>query len=99
RNPRRALNPRFDEIKASTHRPRAGCSCRKPKPGMILDLAAKYDIDLAKSYMVGDRDSDIEAGRAAGIKTIFIGNRAEAPEEADFTAPDLFSAAEMILRE
>ena len=90
---------RIDEIKACTHRPRAGCSCRKPKPGMILDLAAKYDIDLAKSYMVGDRDSAIEAGRAAGIKTIFIGNRAEAPEEADFTDPDLFSAAEMILRE
>jgi D-glycero-D-manno-heptose 1,7-bisphosphate phosphatase len=48
-------------------------NCRKPKPGMILDLAGKYDIDLKNSYMIGDMDTDIEAGIAAGCKTAKIG--------------------------
>lgn len=46
------------------------CECRKPKPGMILQAAEKYNIDLQKSYMVGDHKRDIEAGKAAGCRTI-----------------------------
>ena len=49
------------------------CSCRKPKPGMILEAANKYNIDLAKSYMVGDHKRDIEAGINAGCIPVFIG--------------------------
>ena len=45
---------------------RAPCACRKPEPGMLLTLAAKWHIDLPRSVMVGDRDSDVAAGRAAG---------------------------------
>jgi len=45
---------------------RTPCDCRKPAPGMLLELAAKWRIDLATSVMIGDRDSDVEAGRAAG---------------------------------
>jgi D-glycero-D-manno-heptose 1,7-bisphosphate phosphatase len=49
------------------------CSCRKPKPGMLIDAAKKYNIDLARSYMVGDSDSDIEAGKVAGCVTFKVG--------------------------
>lgn len=50
------------------------CNCRKPKPGMILEAAKKYNIDLSKSYMVGDSMNDIGAGKAAGCKTVLIGS-------------------------
>ncbi len=46
------------------------CHCKKPRPGMILELAKKHDIDLANSFIVGDFDEDIEAGKNAGVKTI-----------------------------
>jgi D-glycero-D-manno-heptose 1,7-bisphosphate phosphatase len=50
------------------------CDCRKPKPGMILQAAQKYNIDLSQSYMVGDDMRDVSAGKAAGCKTVFLGN-------------------------
>ena len=58
------------------------CDCRKPKPGMILKAAEKYNIDLARSYMVGDDMRDINAGKAAGCKTVLITN----PHTEDKTA-------------
>jgi D-glycero-D-manno-heptose 1,7-bisphosphate phosphatase len=61
-----------DDIRVCPHRQDEGCGCRKPKPGMLLDAAAQWNIDLAKSYMVGDRDGDIVAGREAGCYTVFI---------------------------
>jgi len=48
------------------------CECRKPNPGMILDLAKKYNIDLEKSIMIGDKKSDIEAANKAGIKKTYL---------------------------
>ena len=48
------------------------CECRKPKPGMIIKASKDINIDLNKSYMIGDREKDIEAGRRAGCKTISI---------------------------
>jgi len=48
------------------------CDCRKPKPGMILEAAKTYNIDLASSFMVGDSPRDMEAGKAAGCKTAFL---------------------------
>ena len=48
------------------------CDCRKPKPGMILDLAKRYDIDLENSIMIGDSLSDIEAAKNAGIKKVYL---------------------------
>lgn len=48
------------------------CSCRKPKPGMLLQAAQDYNIDLSKSWMIGDSDSDIKAGAAAGCGTVML---------------------------
>jgi D-glycero-D-manno-heptose 1,7-bisphosphate phosphatase len=53
----------------------AGCSCRKPKPGMLLEAAREHNIDLARSYMVGDGITDVLAGTRAGTKTIFVSGR------------------------
>ncbi|NTW99378.1 MAG: HAD-IIIA family hydrolase [Geobacteraceae bacterium] len=63
------------------------CNCRKPKPGLLLDAAKLFNIDLAESYMVGDRWKDVDAGKAAGCKTIFIdyGYLERQPENQDFT--------------
>ncbi len=82
----------IDEIIACTHKPFFGCSCRKPKPGMLTTLAKKYGIDLTNSYMVGDRDIDIQAGQAAGTKTIFIGQANQAPVGVHIISPSLLSA-------
>ena len=49
------------------HLPEAGCDCRKPKPGMIFQAAREHHIDLAGSVLIGDRQSDVEAGNAAGV--------------------------------
>ncbi|RPH32098.1 MAG: HAD-IIIA family hydrolase [Bacteroidales bacterium] len=51
---------------------KVNCKCRKPKPGMLLDAAEKFNIDLEKSWMVGDSDRDIKAGKAAGCRTIAV---------------------------
>jgi D-glycero-D-manno-heptose 1,7-bisphosphate phosphatase len=48
------------------------CVCRKPKPGLILQAAEQYKLDMSRSWMVGDRWKDISAGQAAGLKTIFV---------------------------
>jgi len=66
---------KIDAIYSCTHTREQNCSCRKPKPGMILSLAKKYKIDLTKSFMVGDRASDIEAGNKANCRTIFINRK------------------------
>lgn len=69
------------------------CQCRKPAPGMIVQLAEKYGIDLASSYMVGDREMDIQAGYRAGCKTIKIGKPCI---HADHTVKNLLEAAQWI---
>ena len=76
------------------------CDCRKPKPGMILEAAGELGIDLKQSFMVGDRKSDIEAGRAAGCATVFIdlGYDAEpAPEAPDYVVRSIAEAADIIV--
>lgn len=65
------------EFVACIHRPKDGCSCRKPEAGMLLQLSQKYDIDLAGSYMIGDQETDISAGKKAGTRTIRIANDLE----------------------
>lgn len=86
----------FTEIMACMHKPRSGCSCRKPKPGMLLTLGKKYDVDLAQSFMVGDRDMDLAAGKAAGTKTILIASDETITEVPDYTFPDLLAASRFL---
>ncbi|MDB2517627.1 D-glycero-beta-D-manno-heptose 1,7-bisphosphate 7-phosphatase [Amylibacter sp.] len=57
------------------HGPNATCKCRKPKPGMLLEARDKYGINMAESWMIGDKETDIEAANAAGVnKTILVRN-------------------------
>jgi histidinol-phosphate phosphatase family protein len=62
---------RIDHFAICTHRPEEDCDCRKPKPKLILDSARHFGIDLAESYMIGDRESDRLAGLNAGVKRSF----------------------------
>lgn len=73
---------------------RVHCTCRKPAPGLILKAAAQHNIDLAKSYMVGDRAGDILAGQRAGLKTVLVctgygPQRLEQDVKPDYIFPDL----------
>ncbi len=68
----------LDLVKVCYHDDGDRCACRKPAPGMILEAAAELDVDLSRSYMVGDRWKDVEAGTRAGTTTILIEN--EYPE-------------------
>lgn len=72
------------------------CDCRKPKPGMLLKAAQDYHIDLEKSWMIGDRETDIKAGRAAGCRTVFIGENTK-EVTADIYAKNLNNATDFIL--
>ncbi len=82
------FDAKIDDIAYCPHKPNEGCICRKPKPEMIFNLAKKHKIDLAKSYLVGDRAPDIEAGKEAGVKTVLVGTRKE-QANADLKFRDL----------
>jgi D-glycero-D-manno-heptose 1,7-bisphosphate phosphatase len=88
----------IDEFRTCYHDGEAECDCRKPKPGALLAAAALHDIDLSRSYMVGDRWRDTEAGRRAGCKTIFVdyGYRERQPVAVDYRVASLSEAAEVI---
>jgi histidinol-phosphate phosphatase family protein len=85
-----AVEARFEELLAAEgvtldlvlfckHGPDDGCRCRKPLPGLLLDAATARDLDLSRSVMVGDKESDIAAGRAAGCITILVGAAPSTP--------------------
>ena len=76
----------IDMIRVCFHADRDNCSCRKPKPGMLLEAAGDLEIDLQESIMVGDRWRDIEAGRAAGCKTVLVKSTYD---ERQADSPDL----------
>ncbi|MDQ2824096.1 MAG: HAD family hydrolase [Verrucomicrobiota bacterium] len=81
------------------HGPDHVCGCRKPEPGMVFQAAHDHNLDLARSFFVGDKDSDIQCGRGAGVKTILVhtgyGQYAD-QSAADFVATDLAAAANFI---
>lgn len=70
------------------------CSCRKPRPGMLLELSAAHHIQLTDSWMIGDREEDIRAGNSAGCRTIKLG---EPVPHATYTCGNLAQAVEYIL--
>jgi D-glycero-D-manno-heptose 1,7-bisphosphate phosphatase len=71
---------------------RRDCDCRKPAPGLLLRAAAELNIDLRASVMVGDRDSDLRAGRAAGVGRCILVLSGHAPEAAAFAEADAVHA-------
>ncbi len=75
------------------------CSCRKPKPGMLLQAASQLGLDLTQSWMVGDRWRDVDCGHAAGCRTVFVdyGYSEELKQKPDFSARNLGEAADIIL--
>jgi D-glycero-D-manno-heptose 1,7-bisphosphate phosphatase len=91
----------IDEFRTCYHDSKDGCDCRKPKPGSLLAAAKEHAIDLSRSYMVGDRWKDIEAGEMAGCKTVFIdhGYSEQRPDSYDHRAGSLLQASQIILGE
>ena len=74
------------------------CECRKPKPGMLIEAAGRHNLDIRASWMVGDGKRDIEAGRAAGCRTIFVGSGADGDGGADHRAGDVDRLADLLER-
>jgi D-glycero-D-manno-heptose 1,7-bisphosphate phosphatase len=107
----RVLNSNLNEIGINIdawyfcpHGPDDSCSCRKPNPGMIQQAQKEHSIDLANSWVVGDKTSDIAAGSAMGLKTILVqtGYAGKEPDALDicpdYMAIDLFEAVNIILK-
>jgi D-glycero-D-manno-heptose 1,7-bisphosphate phosphatase len=91
---------RLDCVGVCPHDDAARCGCRKPQPGLLLEAASVWDIDLEASFVVGDRWRDIEAGHRAGCRTIFIdyGYAERRPDGPFAQVPSLREAAAWILR-
>lgn len=91
----------IDDIKVCYHDDGDKCFCRKPLPGALFKAASEFGIDLQRSFMVGDRWRDIEAGKRANCKTFFINYsyKEKMLNAPDFTVTSLLDAVNIILRE
>jgi D-glycero-D-manno-heptose 1,7-bisphosphate phosphatase len=98
---------RLDGVKVCPHHPDDGCDCRKPEPGLLFETAKEQEVDLGKSYLVGDRITDIGAGKAAGCTSIMVltgygegelEHRDKWPLDPDHIADTLLGAVEWILK-
>ena len=87
----------IDDIMVCFHDDKDNCLCRKPKSGMLLDAANKWDIDLDKSFLIGDQWKDMHAGKSVGCTTIIINYPYNQEAGADFRVKDLQSCVEIIL--
>jgi D-glycero-D-manno-heptose 1,7-bisphosphate phosphatase len=90
----------LDGVYVCPHDDAAGCACRKPRPGLLLEAAREWAVELGNSYMVGDRWRDVDAGRAAGCFTVFIDRDypERRPQDFDIAVRNLPEAATWILR-
>ena len=88
----------LNDVFVCFHDDKDNCQCRKPKPGLILDATKKWNINLEKSYMIGDRWKDIDAGTKSGCKTIFIDNKynESIKSKPNFVSKDLLNAVKII---
>ncbi|MGH9872560.1 MAG: D-glycero-alpha-D-manno-heptose-1,7-bisphosphate 7-phosphatase [Pyrinomonadaceae bacterium] len=109
-----AAGARLDAVYYCAHHPSVGeppyrfdCDCRKPKPGLISQAARDFSVDLAGSWMVGDRYSDVELARNAGVKSMFVMSgygrgewehqRLNWTEQPDMVAENLLEAVQIIV--
>ncbi len=88
-----------DDILACCHDDRDGCDCRKPRPGLILEAARRHEINLARSYLVGDTERDLEAARSAAVPFVLLNAPYNRDLQPAHRVPDLRAAAALILRE
>lgn len=97
------LSHKIDAFFHCPHMPDAGCGCRKPSTGMVEKALERFDIDLADSWMIGDKALDVVLGQNAGMRTVLVktGYGAEhldsLPKPADVVARDLSEAVDAIL--
>jgi len=93
---------RIDAIYYCPHHPDDGCRCRKPETGLFRQAEKEHDIDFDGSFMVGDKQMDIDAGRAVGCRTVLVTTGPEQgsgiTDPADCTADSLLEAAQWIVR-
>ena len=92
----------LDDFFVCYHDDQDDCTCRKPRPGLLLQAAAKHDVDLTLSFCIGDRWRDIEAGVAAGCRTILIDygyDERKSASDPSITVPCLSEAVFWILKE
>jgi D-glycero-D-manno-heptose 1,7-bisphosphate phosphatase len=99
---RRAV-PTLDAIEVCYHagaRRGEPCDCRKPKPGMLLAATTSHDIDLKRSFLIGDRWRDVDCAKAAGCRAVFIdhGYSESLREKPDFIVADFAQAVARILQ-
>ncbi len=98
---------KLTEIVYCPHHPDDRCECRKPSPYLVFRLADRYEIDLAGSFFIGDKISDILTGKNAGCGSILLAEHSQLPGlremkewlEPDYIAPDLHQAARWIVGE
>src|SRR5215469_13406205 len=89
---------RIDAVYSCPHELLPPCGCRKPEPGMLLEAAYRFNIDLSASWMIGDSAKDVEAGKRAGCRTVrLITDAVSADGSADIVAPSLLAAISAIL--
>jgi len=86
-----------DDVAVCEHDNADDCACRKPRPGMLLDLARRHGLDLSASIMVGDQDRDIACGHAAGCATVLLARPYNSGMGADHVVETLFQATSVIM--
>lgn len=93
---------KIDAVYLCQHHPDEGCSCRKPEPGLIVMAGEELGLELKGCYMVGDKTSDIMAGKNAGCRTVLVrtgyaGKDSRCNVKPDYVADDLYGAVKWIL--
>ena len=95
-------NIKIEKTYYCPHKPEDNCECRKPKTKLLKDAEREFDIDLKKSFVIGDKKADIELGKNAGCKTILVlsgnGMKTKNKINADFVAKNLIEAAEWVIK-
>lgn len=100
---------RIDDIFFCPHMPDAGCRCRKPAPGMLLDAAEKHGVDLKGSFVIGDRMMDVELAHRVGAKAVLVpepgdqydieSEKKRSKERPDFQTETFFAAIDWVVRQ
>ena len=93
-----ARGAKIDAVYYCPHDFQPPCNCRKPQPGMLMEAARTHELDLSQSWMIGDSERDMLAGKSAGCRTARLVEYGESPVDgADISASSLFDAVQKVL--